>query len=232
MKYVMSDIHGHYDAWKEMLDIIQLKESDSLIVIGDVIDRGKDGVKILKEIMDAKNIKMLMGNHEFMMLSAATFDKAIYREEWMLNGGYPTVKAMCELPSSEQDSIIAFIKTLQVRATTKVSETRRYNLVHGWLVDESVKELEPYEFARGCVWERPKGRMDVPPVFKDRLYPLIIGHTPVQEFVSMDEWKAKGKEWCIVHAPNFIDIDCGCGHSGGRLACLRLDDFKEFYVSA
>lgn len=25
------------------------------------------------------------------------------------------------------------------------------------------------------------------------------------------------------------DIDCGCGTDRGRLACLRLDDMKEFY---
>ena len=36
----------------------------------------------------------------------------------------------------------------------------------------------------------------------------------------------------IFHAPGLIDIDCGCGsgYELRRLACLRLDDMKEFYV--
>ena len=36
----------------------------------------------------------------------------------------------------------------------------------------------------------------------------------------------------IIHAPGLIAIDCGCGNATDlrRLACLRLDDLKEFYI--
>jgi hypothetical protein len=34
----------------------------------------------------------------------------------------------------------------------------------------------------------------------------------------------------ILFAPTWINIDCGCTFDGGRLGCLRLEDWKEYYV--
>ena len=33
----------------------------------------------------------------------------------------------------------------------------------------------------------------------------------------------------IYHGNSRIGVDCGCAYPEGRLACLRLDDMKEFY---
>ena len=49
-------------------------EADVLYVIGDAIDRGPDGIKILEYIKDHKNMDLLIGNHEFMMLNAVDPD--------------------------------------------------------------------------------------------------------------------------------------------------------------
>ena len=47
MTYVMSDIHGHYDKYREMLETIEFAADDTLYVLGDVLDRGSDGFKTL-----------------------------------------------------------------------------------------------------------------------------------------------------------------------------------------
>lgn len=47
MTYTVSDIHGCYDKYRELLRAIQLQPNDTLYVLGDVIDRGPDGFKIL-----------------------------------------------------------------------------------------------------------------------------------------------------------------------------------------
>mgnify|MGYP001147603007 CR=1 FL=1 len=39
MIYVMSDIHGEYDKFKEVLKQINLQKEDLLYVLGDVVDR-------------------------------------------------------------------------------------------------------------------------------------------------------------------------------------------------
>ena len=66
--YVMGDIHGEADRFHAMLKKIQFSEDDILILLGDVIDRGPDGIALLLEIMEMPNVIMLLGNHEYMML--------------------------------------------------------------------------------------------------------------------------------------------------------------------
>lgn len=64
--YVCSDIHGMYGSYKEVMKGVN--ESDTVYILGDVIDRGKGGIKILQDIMKRPNVKLFMGNHEWMML--------------------------------------------------------------------------------------------------------------------------------------------------------------------
>ena len=66
--YVMGDIHGEADRFHAMLKKIQFSADDILILLGDVIDRGPDGIALLLEIMEMPNVIMLLGNHEYMML--------------------------------------------------------------------------------------------------------------------------------------------------------------------
>lgn len=70
MNYVVSDIHGHSKRFESILKQINLKETDTLYILGDVIDRNPDGIRLLRRIMKMSNVKMVLGNHEHMMLTA------------------------------------------------------------------------------------------------------------------------------------------------------------------
>ena len=70
MIYVMSDIHGNMRRFRSVMEQIRLRPEDTLYVLGDIIDRFPDGIKILQELMAMPNVKILMGNHEYMMLNA------------------------------------------------------------------------------------------------------------------------------------------------------------------
>lgn len=56
MVYCISDIHGEIDRFEAMLALIEFSESDTLYVLGDVIDRGACGVDILLRIMGTPNM--------------------------------------------------------------------------------------------------------------------------------------------------------------------------------
>ena len=69
MIYVMSDLHGYpMEKFLEIMKNINFSSEDFLYVLGDVIDRGRDGVKLLKWLMQNSNTQLLLGNHEDMML--------------------------------------------------------------------------------------------------------------------------------------------------------------------
>jgi serine/threonine protein phosphatase 1 len=70
MIYVMSDIHGHRRRFDSVMKQINLQPEDTLYILGDVIDRNPDGIRILQQLRAMPNVVMLLGNHEYMMLDA------------------------------------------------------------------------------------------------------------------------------------------------------------------
>lgn len=78
MTYVLSDIHGNLRRFESIMKQINLQSDDTLYVLGDVVDRYPDGIKILRRIMKMPNARMLMGNHEYMMLNEKIIDLNIY----------------------------------------------------------------------------------------------------------------------------------------------------------
>ena len=45
--YIMSDCHGRYDKFKNILKKINFSNEDNLYILGDVIDRNENGIDIL-----------------------------------------------------------------------------------------------------------------------------------------------------------------------------------------
>ena len=80
--YVMSDIHGNTERFDSVMQKIQLQPEDTLYVLGDVIDRYPDGIRLLRKLMAMPNVRMLLGNHEFMMLDALYYNDDCPKDWW------------------------------------------------------------------------------------------------------------------------------------------------------
>ena len=65
MTYVVSDIHGNYEKFKSLLKVINLKDSDVLYVLGDVVDYGEDSIKLINDISMRYNVLPILGEHDF-----------------------------------------------------------------------------------------------------------------------------------------------------------------------
>ena len=223
--YVMSDIHGEADRFHAMLEKIHFSDDDTLYILGDVIDRGPDGIPILREIMAAPNIVMLLGNHEYMMLEYLKSDPdPIAKRRWNRNGNRPTLEAFLKLKAREQKEILNVLKSLPIHLEVEVNDQRFY-LVHGF----------PGSNLHDEVWSRPE--MGAPNPMPG--YQVIIGHTPVLSLIQPEDERIKyamdlesrGEHLRIFHAEGFIDIDRGCGHSYPikALACIRMENMVEYY---
>jgi serine/threonine protein phosphatase 1 len=212
--YCVSDIHGEADRFHTMLETINFTADDTLYVIGDVIDRHPGGVDILKEVMAAPNMVMLLGNHEQMCLDTLG-PHSVYgsRALWKQNGGSRTYRELlyiCE--PAERRKIINFLLKLPDHLDIEV-QGRKFHLVHGYPSDD------PYT----RIWERPVVGASAPMAGCT----VIVGHTPTSYLTGHQE-----EDFRIWHGKGIIDIDCGCGGKNEfrHLACLRLDDMREFYV--
>ena len=109
MNYVCADIHGRWDKYQAMLEDLNLGEDDKLYILGDVIDRGEDGIRILQDIMKRGNIFLFIGNHELFLYYCIQCDDEEWTESWMRNGGRPTAQRFLELDDGEQDAILRLI---------------------------------------------------------------------------------------------------------------------------
>ncbi|MGN0345651.1 MAG: metallophosphoesterase [Lachnospiraceae bacterium] len=253
--YVMSDIHGQYKAYEKMLKLIGFSKEDQLYVLGDVIDRGPDGISIIKDLMKRKNAELILGNHEFMLLNAMKFlhdrengvefsgDGLNPFELWThpCNGGEGTCLEYMNFSKELQESIDSYLRSLNVIKRIKIDKTT-YHLSHSFSVEKPFgKEIRfaksSYRQTEKIVWEslfdKPKDYEDPNKLFAYSRDVYVCGHIFTQRLGKMDE-NGKGKIYKEANYRGYrvIDIDCGMALNSrsSRLGCLCLETGEEYYV--
>jgi hypothetical protein len=99
--YVISDVHGHLADLREVLTNAGLVDDDDrwsggdteLWVLGDLVDRGPDGIGVVRYVRSLQEqapdqVRVLMGNHEALMLGYHLFPETRFAEVWFINGGH------------------------------------------------------------------------------------------------------------------------------------------------
>lgn len=69
MDYCIADIHGHYDLFCRLMDKIGFSDGDRLYVMGDIVDKGPDSVKLAKLLFSMPGVYAIVGNHEHVFLN-------------------------------------------------------------------------------------------------------------------------------------------------------------------
>ena len=93
--FFFTDIHGMHDLYRAIMDYCQEQDPEAMIIFGgDACDRGPDGYKIIKELLDNPQVVYLKGNHEDMFTKAA-------------HELYTTV----EIQNTEQETIKGFLQS-------------------------------------------------------------------------------------------------------------------------
>jgi serine/threonine protein phosphatase 1 len=94
----IGDIHGCANSFEKLLEQINLKKDDTLVLLGDYIDRGTDSKAVLDKIIQLQQsdyqVIALRGNHEAALLSSILGDDREYFKQWTTNfGGLATMKS-------------------------------------------------------------------------------------------------------------------------------------------
>ena len=231
--YVVSDIHGCYDKFKELLCKIEFSDDDELFILGDVIDRGDEPIAVLRDIMARPNVVFIKGNHEVMAMEVLRkFGVEITDESiaglcegdvvaylnWMNNGGEVTLNQFSALNKDEREEVLAYIEEAENYQALEI-EGRLYILVHAGFSNFSPdKDLDEYHIM-DLVWDRPdysKRYLDNENVF------FVSGHTPTPLI-------RKDQAPYVYEENGHIAIDCGCVF-GGYLAAYCLETGEITYT--
>ena len=226
MVYVMSDIHGCYDKYIKILKKISFSKEDTLYILGDVVDRGPHGMKVLLDIAKRENVILLRGNHDQqagILLSA--LDKLndencskelieVYKM-WLSDGGKTTLVEYLKLTDDEQKKVLQMLKkTILSKEITVNGNT--------FLLAHTVPEVDIIcDYETWGLEEFILGEPDYEEVYFDGKY-IVTGHTPTYYI----DKTSNGKIWKGNH---HIAIDCGAVF-GNALGCVCLDTLEEFYV--
>lgn len=89
----IGDIHGCLTALETLLGQVKPDASDTLILLGDYVDRGADTRGVLDRLIrliDETHLVVLRGNHDIMLLEARA-QSGVYFQQWLAVGGNTTV---------------------------------------------------------------------------------------------------------------------------------------------
>lgn len=249
MIYVMSDIHGCYNEFIKMMDLIQLKDNDTLYILGDVIDRGNGSLQILDYIMNHQNIKMILGNHEDLFLNWYKAKIKLFPYiRWLFSTFNMTfLKQFKALSTVDKEKYFNFLQSLALYKIIIVND-KKYLLIHAGInYNKAIEKQERKIMLCGSeYWIRHKNTSN---------YIIVFGHKTIRDIFELmvtkkdNIWEFKETNRIsyffeitnkrktnhiipdiqIFSSDNKIAIDCGCVF-GDKLGCIRLDDMKEFYV--
>jgi len=204
--FVIGDIHGCFDKLRVLIDKIKFDpKHDSLVFLGDYIDRGPDSFEVVTYLINLKkqfrNIIFLKGNHEDML---ENYLSGLDRSTFLYNGGNQTLQSYCKhvynnlIPPEH----LKFFESLVL-----FYQTDNYIFVHAGLRDNIRLERQN---PKDLLWIR-SSFIESNCNFGKR---VIFGHTPFEKpFVQS----------------NKIGIDTGAVY-GNLLTCVELPELVFYHA--
>jgi serine/threonine protein phosphatase 1 len=216
-RYAISDIHGCLRTFKKVLRSVDFNKSDTLILLGDYIDRGLDSKGVIQYIIDliaeGYDVIPLCGNHEQFLIES--IGNNAVQTMWERNGGDKCLRSYgVNHPSLMPHEHISFIRSLPL-----MHVERDYVFVHAGLdfckedpieesSDETILWSRMHRLAGDSRRKKLGGRV------------LVTGHTPTDKKTMIT--MAMGED--------MITIDRGCvfeGSNYNHMAIFNLDT-KQF----
>lgn len=223
--YLMSDVHGYFLPFLQILKKIRFTDADRMVILGDLVAKGPDSLGVLRFVMEYKNILALRGNHEQRLLQyfgadcgAEIPDSAM--RSWVAGDGAGIIRQMNMLSETGRRKVLEFVGEMPLWKVMKIGNAE-YVMVHG-APDAGMKE-EILVARKDSGGKRKASDYDVlinrygSPDAGNGLpvgMTAVVGHTPTFKY---------GKQYAgdMIIKEDKIFLDCGAGQGYG-LGCLEI----------
>jgi serine/threonine protein phosphatase 1 len=202
----VGDIHGCSAALAALLDVLKPAASDTLVFLGDYIDRGPDSRGVLDQLVALAGrcrLVPLLGNHEELLI-AAVRDRAALRS-WLTTGGVEALRSYGWARRGPPRPLKDWLPERHwefLLGCQAYHETPTHFFVHAGYVPELPLDQQPAAALRWRVTDAYTTR----PHCSGKV--AIVGHTPQRSGEVLD-------------LGFLIDIDTNC-HRGGWLTALEV----------
>ena len=221
--YAFTDIHGNYELWKAIQSYI--KEDDILFFLGDALDRGKDGIKIMQEMFNDKRVKYIIGNHEDIFLDFTEDLNKSFKEDLKFilhNGCLDSLKKFNELSKEEQESLRKNLKNNTYLKYTYINKKgQKIFLSHAGVSFNKLFYATPKDLLTDREHIKEEDFL-ISESLED--YIIVHGHTPVQFIKGM----SVNSEIYYYCNNKKIDLDIAT-FTTHKIALLDLDTLEPIY---
>jgi len=203
---VIGDIHGCGTALKVLLEAVALRQDDTLVTLGDYIDRGMETPMVIETLLDVAGRARfipLIGNHEVMLLQAMSDPQAY--QFWMQHGGQQTLHSY-----GGRLELIPPHHRMFLQHCRRYWEIEHHFFVHANFRSDLPLNQTPDEIT---LWQHMKLSFPVPHYNGKKAW---VGHTPQQSGDILD----------LGHLA-IIDTNC---YGGGYLSAVDVDSGDYWQV--
>jgi serine/threonine protein phosphatase 1 len=213
--FAIGDIHGCPDELSAILRYIDANSADTVIFMGDYVDRGPSARDVVELLIEFKQqhpgTVFLKGNHEDMMLAFLRM-KGNYGESFLFNGGFATMASYditddADLDEARERMPSSHLEFVQNLETSYLRPP--FLFVHAGV--HPARSLEEQE-TEDLLWIRQDFILNPHTLG----HTVIFGHTPMRDV--------------LVDMPYKIGLDTGLVY-GGKLSCLEFTEGRCFQVN-
>jgi len=215
--FVISDIHGNNESFKKALKHIELKKTDTLVLLGDLIDKGYDSKGVLDTIFllqeNKFNLICIKGNHEEMLIEA--FHDYSKLNNWLLNGGKETLLSF--LTSS--------IEKIPTKYIDLIKSFKYYHQIDNFIFVHAALNMlikNPFEDINSMLWSREQEKLLNEKWLSGRV--IIHGHSPTDKEDIIMSIKNKKEIICIDNGSFMKRLGYG------SICVLQLENFNLNFI--
>lgn len=150
----IGDIHGCLAAFDTLLAAIRPRPDDTIVTLGDYVDRGPDCRGTIERLLAlGRQCRLipLLGNHDAMMLNVHDGHDELY-VNWLLFGGNATLESYDVVqPAQLPPAHIAFLRGCQL-----IHESERHFFLHGNYFADLPFSAQPPDT---LLWDSVKSRL-------------------------------------------------------------------------
>ena len=230
MTFVVANLYARLDKLEKLIKKINLKESDTLYVLGNIVDYGEQSIELVNDLSTRYNVYSILGEHDYkayMLLSE--FDR-ILREgaapsvsfskdmiAWSQDGGQATLEAFKSADVDSKEGFLDYLSDLPVFEEVTLNNGKEFVLtcrgIDGFNKDTDLYDFELDSFMNGYI--------DIDKTYYDNKI-MVVGYLDYEHTPA-------GRAGKVTAKSNNIALACDMSENDD-VVCICLDTNDEYYV--
>lgn len=230
MTYVVSNLYGRLDKFEKLIKKIGLKESDTLYILGNIVDYGDDSIELVNDISVRYNVYSVLGEHDYKAyLLLSEFDRMLKEGgvpsanfsrdmiAWAQDGGQATLEAFKNADADSKEGFLDYLSDLPVFEEATLKNGKEFVLTCRG-IDNFNKETDLYDYE---LEDFMNGYLDLDATYySDKT--MVVGYLDYEHTPAGRAGKISAKEGKIALACDMSEND--------DVVCICLETNDEYYV--